>query len=430
MWRRPSTSLIALVFCASIVVACEPSAAPRSCVTGFSIACSCPDGRMGAQVCQADGTYGPCACMPDGDGGTELVDSEDGPPWSDGDGPDICAHDVALFEGNAAEVARCRIILGNLDIESGGEVHLASLERVEGQLTSSALLLQVISLPALVYIGSNFDLRGLTALRTVELPMLGTIGGELHVESCGVLSTVDLSALNSVGGEGATCTISDLPLLTDLRLDGLRSLNCGLELARNSMLTGWVVSQLDRIGGDLLIHDNPALATIGLPRLLSLGGRFTLENMAALSSANVGSVETVGGSVRVDRLGALGVILLGSLSSVNGSIEVTSNSALTSLTLPVLVDLENNLAVVDNDALLTIRVPRLTTLPGNLRIADHAMLTELAVPGLRSVSGTVHVANNPVLPACAARGLTMQVGRLPGDPSVDVTGNDESAVCP
>lgn len=32
------------------------------CTTGVSVACTCPDGRMGAQVCLADGTLGACAC--------------------------------------------------------------------------------------------------------------------------------------------------------------------------------------------------------------------------------------------------------------------------------------------------------------------------------------------------------------------------------
>jgi len=45
-----------------------------TCVTGASRSCSCPDSRVGAQVCQDDGTYSQCVCeVPqDPDAGTEL----------------------------------------------------------------------------------------------------------------------------------------------------------------------------------------------------------------------------------------------------------------------------------------------------------------------------------------------------------------------
>ncbi|MFO0602740.1 MAG: hypothetical protein U0324_06170 [Polyangiales bacterium] len=34
-----------------------------TCVPGSSAACACEDGRMGAQVCRADGTFGACRCV-------------------------------------------------------------------------------------------------------------------------------------------------------------------------------------------------------------------------------------------------------------------------------------------------------------------------------------------------------------------------------
>ena len=38
------------------------------CIPGQSIACACTNGLVGAQICQPNGTYGPCVCQ--GDGGT------------------------------------------------------------------------------------------------------------------------------------------------------------------------------------------------------------------------------------------------------------------------------------------------------------------------------------------------------------------------
>ncbi len=55
------------------------------CVVGESISCACTDGRTGAQVCQADGTFGACACTGAGeDAGRGSADAgpqiDAGPP--------------------------------------------------------------------------------------------------------------------------------------------------------------------------------------------------------------------------------------------------------------------------------------------------------------------------------------------------------------
>jgi hypothetical protein len=53
-----------------------------ACVPGQSIACACPNGDTGAQVCNEDGaSYGPCICEDDGggdDGGTGGDGGTDG----------------------------------------------------------------------------------------------------------------------------------------------------------------------------------------------------------------------------------------------------------------------------------------------------------------------------------------------------------------
>lgn len=42
------------------LLACGPSSS--RCVAGQTVACACVDGKMGAQACQADGTFGVCQC--------------------------------------------------------------------------------------------------------------------------------------------------------------------------------------------------------------------------------------------------------------------------------------------------------------------------------------------------------------------------------
>jgi hypothetical protein len=49
------------------------SSHPGACTPGQSSACACTDGRMGAQVCQSDGTYAACDCTGGGGGGGNKI---------------------------------------------------------------------------------------------------------------------------------------------------------------------------------------------------------------------------------------------------------------------------------------------------------------------------------------------------------------------
>ena len=60
-------SLAALLF---LFVACsDDGPMTETCIPGASVACTCPDGTMGAQVCTAEGTFNPCSCSPGADAG-------------------------------------------------------------------------------------------------------------------------------------------------------------------------------------------------------------------------------------------------------------------------------------------------------------------------------------------------------------------------
>lgn len=59
--HRNEASALVLTTLFTLVSACgdEPGG---DCVAGTSISCSCTDGRAGAQVCEANGTFGECVC--------------------------------------------------------------------------------------------------------------------------------------------------------------------------------------------------------------------------------------------------------------------------------------------------------------------------------------------------------------------------------
>jgi len=72
----------------SLLVGCPGS---DRCTEGMSVSCACTDGRTGAQVCSAAGTYGACVCAA-GDAGT------DAPTVDRGDvGPPPCVREVDLL---------------------------------------------------------------------------------------------------------------------------------------------------------------------------------------------------------------------------------------------------------------------------------------------------------------------------------------------
>ena len=53
---------VAAIFIGALLAACSSSGSSKPCVQGASVACTCTNGQMGAQVCASDGTLGMCVC--------------------------------------------------------------------------------------------------------------------------------------------------------------------------------------------------------------------------------------------------------------------------------------------------------------------------------------------------------------------------------
>ena len=66
--------LVTFVMVCAGVAACSDAEVPV-CVVGQSNSCACTDGRPGAQICEAGGTYGACVCADPPDGGVVAADS-------------------------------------------------------------------------------------------------------------------------------------------------------------------------------------------------------------------------------------------------------------------------------------------------------------------------------------------------------------------
>lgn len=76
MCEAPRGRAIGGVALLALLIGCTPTPAapPGGCTPNASLACACTDGRMGAQVCGADRTLGPCVCS-GSDGGTPSGDT-------------------------------------------------------------------------------------------------------------------------------------------------------------------------------------------------------------------------------------------------------------------------------------------------------------------------------------------------------------------
>lgn len=105
---------------------------PVGCVPGASPSCACPSGGLGAQVCQPDGTFGPCICP---DGGAPMPDA--GSPDAAGDvkpaKPDRppCV-DTGLCPYGVELVRRCQTDGGIPLVNSCGPPRWCELCRIPG----------------------------------------------------------------------------------------------------------------------------------------------------------------------------------------------------------------------------------------------------------------------------------------------------------
>ena len=137
---------------------------------------------------------------------------------------------------------------------------------------------------------------------------------------CVAMST--LSGSIELQEDATTVDLSDLDCLVEVRG------SVEIRATGRSSLSG--LQHLDRIGGDLTIHDEPALRDLaGLSGLSTLGGSLTIEMNATLDSlGELDELETIGGGLAIhdnpslsdERGGALAVRV-----SVTGPLDIRDN---------------------------------------------------------------------------------------------------------
>ena len=320
------------------------------------------------------------------------------------------AEDLSLLDG-CAQVSG-RILVLESDVT---ELVLPNLRQVDGSFEiwqNNAL--RIIDLPSLESVqGTDFTIAYNDVLESVHVPEVTTAGeqlriyennrlavatftglqvqaGSLWVIRCASLQTLDLGLLNSVGasadGEGDAIDLrfEYLPLLSDLPLPLLETVNGSLNISSNDALLEVHLPRLERLNGSLIMYQNNILEEFKAPELVTGVETLSIFENPSLVSVDFSKVE-----------------------AVTASLYLTSQASLQQALLPALVSVGSTLQISYNDVLI-----------------------DVALENLESVGGDFMVSQNPVLPQCLIsqwRDFILSNGGIGG--VIDILGNDETAQC-
>ncbi len=188
---------------------------------------------------------------------------------------------------------------------------------------TTATLVLVDTNPALTSLDGAFD-------------ELAQVASTVTIRNNAALTTVELPKLQLVGDTtiGQSVLITNNAALTDIELPAFTFPN-RLEISNNATLTSIGDIPATQIVSDLVIRNNPQLATLpGFPSLAKVGGDITISGNQTLSTlGNFPALTLVAGSLTVDSNPALTSIggLSPSLAVSIYTLAITNNAALTDL---------------------------------------------------------------------------------------------------
>ncbi len=196
------------------------------------------------------------------------------------------------------------------------------------------------------------------------------------------------------------------------------------------------LSCLCTVGGNLVVRDDPNLATLaGLERLQSVTGRLTLRALDGLTDVDLPALRRVGGRLTVEPNADLRSVRAPELVYA-GSVSIQYAPPLASLSFPALVDIEKDLSLYGSESLRDLggfaalrrvggvvyldevdAIVSLTGLEalrevGSLEIVDGDQLASLAGINLTAVPGILLLDGNPALSSVLALQPLRTVGTL------------------
>lgn len=340
---------------------------------------------------------------------------------------------IQEFEGQTVDLSELQSVSGAVSIEDAPQ--LASVELpllgVAGSLVARDLpVLESLTLGLELVFGSIvldnlaelstldlLDLRqaaGLyvddsAALRSLVAPMLtslqphamfgGGADGALSVDMCPALEAVRAPALSRAG----SVSMTNLPVLGELDLDALTSVESNLSLSRLGEVDAVILRRLELVAGDIAIESNPALEVVAMPALTESAGfttrSITVHDNKVLERLALDSLGFLEGDLTITNNSSEALVIqLPVLEAVLGNVTVSVNPFLSELALPRLVVVLGVMAVRLNERLTRVL---LTELHGSLGldVAFNGRLGSFETPLLRVVEGRLGFLNNPMLVA-------------------------------
>lgn len=211
------------------------------------------------------------------------------------------------------------------------------------------------------------------------------------------------------------------------------------------------LSRIEKVSGEFLFIDNPALQSISLPHLREVGGRVKFAENASLTE--IGDFPALVSAEQFLVYGHPELVKIGNLPKLveistldfysNDKLEtIGSFDELTTITdfvywdyNPALEDMGQypklakvkEMNIRDNDSLEAVTsFDALSTIEAILEVMNNAALTSIEGFSALATAGTVRIQNNPKLAQCHVEDLLDGVTAE----SVDTSGNDEAATCP
>lgn len=254
------------------------------------------------------------------------------------------------------------------------------------------------------------------------------------------LFLIALLTLTLGSAQAQSCLPGGITFVNQAEVDNFPASNPGCKIIEGNVfvlsssvqnLNG--LSQIEHIGGDLLISDNAQLVNLdGLSKLKTIGGVCRVQNNPLLTNLNglarlssvLGDFFYIGNNTAL-----INIDSLARLDSVPGIFQVWGHPELLSLNgLRRLKRVGSNLAVFNNAKLAALEdLDSLTHIGGDLRLENNPMLSNItSLNHPLSVQGALVITGNSALSHCAVKAVCDYLA----DPAtfVAISGNGSQCV--
>jgi hypothetical protein len=297
--------------------------------------------------------------------------------------------------------------------------------------------LQTFNAPALATIGAGITIKGADALAEIGLGALTSLneGGVAtfgaDVTAAPILETFDLSSLGEIGGDVQILGLGNGSLVVDLgSLQRVRG-----DLAVEALEgTRFDTSALTTVDGNLLLWSN--LVPVELSQLEVVGGRILVEDHQTMTHLDLSGLTSVGGedgfllgSVGLNGLPVLEHVDLSKLASMPSNFRITwvgyETAQPLTLDLAALTQVGGDVEITQAMTLSNVDAfSNVDSIGGDVHLFENDALTSLdGFMGLTSLGGNLSIQTNAQLPTCEAESLATYVGGITFDGTVTIAGN-------